>query len=120
MLSTLVAGLALLTSAFPGAGCRVEPTPYRITGYVRTEFSPWTHDGTSVYTPEAIVAASWNLPHGTLLRVEGLDPTYRVADRGRLEARHIDVAVWDRATAYAIEAWVGGKYARVCIVGEAP
>lgn len=75
---------------------------YKITGYVRTEFSPWTHDGTSIYTDEKIVAASWNIPTDTLLRVEGLDYTYRVADRGHLSARHIDVAVWTRAEAFEL------------------
>jgi 3D (Asp-Asp-Asp) domain-containing protein len=89
---------------------------YRITGYVRTAFSPRTYDGTSIYTEEHIAAGSWNLPLNTRVRVEGLDFTYRIADRGHLEAQHVDIAVWTLEEAYAIEQWVGGKYAQVCIV----
>jgi 3D (Asp-Asp-Asp) domain-containing protein len=90
---------------------------YRITGYTKTGGNPHTYDGTSVWTSEKIVAASWNIPIGTQIRVAGLDYTYRVADRGGgLEARHIDVLVDSVATAYKIEEWVGGKYAAVCVV----
>jgi 3D (Asp-Asp-Asp) domain-containing protein len=75
--------------------------PYTITGYVRTEFSGRTYDGTSVYADESIVAASWNLPIDTVVEIEGLG-RFRVADRGDLGARHIDVAVWTRAEAFAL------------------
>jgi 3D (Asp-Asp-Asp) domain-containing protein len=91
---------------------------YRITGYVRTEFSARTYDGTSIYTEEHIAAGSWNLPLNTRVRVEGLDFTYRIADRGALEPKHLDIAVWSREEAYAIESYVGGKYAQVCIVDD--
>lgn len=90
---------------------------YRITGYTRTGGNPRTYDGTSVWTTEKIVAASWNVPLGTRLRVAGLDYTYRVADRGGgLEIRHIDVLVDSVEQAYKIEEWIGGKYAEVCVV----
>jgi hypothetical protein len=97
---------------------------YRITGYTRTCCSPWTYDGTSVWTSEKVVAASWNVPIGTLLRVNGLEPTYRVADRiGKPDMSrggHLDILVDDAATAYALESWVGGKYADVCVVRWGP
>lgn len=116
MNEALAAGILLLQSFFPTSGCQVEPQPYRITGYVRGHHSPRTFDGTSVWTNEKIVAASWNLPIGSMVRVEGLDYTYRVADRGGgLAGRHIDVLVDSVATAYALETWVGGPYARVCV-----
>lgn len=73
----------------------------RITGYVRTEFSPWTADGTSVYTDEPIAAASNWIPFDSYVIVDGLG-TFRVADRGYLGPAHIDVAVWSYAEAYAI------------------
>lgn len=90
---------------------------YRITGYVRGHGSNLTFDGTSVWTREHIVAASWNLPLNSRVWVAGLDYLYRVADRGGgLESRHIDVLVDTVWEAYQIENWVGGKYANVCIV----
>jgi 3D (Asp-Asp-Asp) domain-containing protein len=117
VVAEFIAAAALLAeSLFPGVGCRVEAQPYRITGYVRGHHSPWTADGTSVWTREKVVAASWNLPFGTMVRVEGLDYAYRVADRGGgLEGRHIDVLVDSVAIAYKLEEWVGGRYARVCV-----
>lgn len=86
---------------------------YKITGYVRTEHSPWTFDGTSIFSDEPIVAASWNLPIDTIVEVEGLGQ-FRVADRGHLGARHIDVAVWTRAEAFALTGWRA-----VCLVAQA-
>jgi 3D (Asp-Asp-Asp) domain-containing protein len=77
----------------------------KITGYVRTEFSSRTYDGTSITTPEPIVAASWNIPIDSHVWIEGLG-TYRVADRGHLGySDWIDVAVWTRDEAYAITSW---------------
>lgn len=78
----------------------------RITGYVRTEFSSRTYDGTSIYTDEAIAAASWNIPIDSYVWVDGAG-TYRVADRGSGlgSSGHVDIAVWDRATAYALTSW---------------
>jgi hypothetical protein len=77
----------------------------RITGYVRTDFSGFTYDGTSIYTPEKIVAASWDVVMGTMATIEGLG-TFRVADRGHLGNGYptpwLDVAVWSRAEAYEL------------------
>lgn len=77
---------------------------YLITGYVRTEFGPLTADGTPIWTDEAIAAGSYNLPLGSYVRVGGLG-TYRIADRGYLGPRHIDIAVWSRAEAFALTGW---------------
>lgn len=75
---------------------------YRITGYVRGAHSAWTYDGTSVWTRERIVAASWNVPLDAEVEVQGLG-RYRVADRGGgLGARHIDILVDTVAEAYAL------------------
>jgi 3D (Asp-Asp-Asp) domain-containing protein len=116
-LTSIVAGLALLASvAWPPSDCTLEPEAYRITGYVRGHGNPWTYDGTSVWSREKIAAGSWNLPLGTVVSVEGLDFLYRIADRGRLFARHVDVLVDSVPEAYALETWVGGKFARVCIM----
>lgn len=113
------AALAVTTSAQAAPAPRCEPVGlYRITGYARSEYGPHarTYDGTSVWTGEKLVAASWNIPLDTLLRVEGLDHLYRVADRGMLGSEGwIDVLVDDVPTAYKLEEWVGGKYGRVCV-----
>ena len=114
----IAAALALLAVALPQGERSVradEPVgceAYRITGYVRTEHSARTFDGTSVYTDEPIVAASWNLPIGTIVEIDGLG-RFRVADRGHLGARHIDVAVWSRAEAFALTG-----YRQVCVVAR--
>jgi 3D (Asp-Asp-Asp) domain-containing protein len=79
--------------------------PTKITGYVRTEFSGHTYDGTPIWTPEKIVAASWDVRLGSLAEIDGLG-TFRVADRGDLgngtPTPWVDVAVWTRAEAYAL------------------
>jgi hypothetical protein len=73
-----------------------------VTGYVRTEFSAHTYDGTSIYTDEPIAAASWDIPIGQHVVIKGLG-RYRVADRGMLGSDGwVDVAVWSRSEAYAI------------------
>jgi 3D (Asp-Asp-Asp) domain-containing protein len=78
---------------------------YRITGYVRGHHSPWTYDGTSVWTREPIAAASWNVPIDTHVEVDGVG-TFRVADRGGgLGARHIDILVDSVSEAYALTSW---------------
>ena len=114
----LAATMALLVAAQaeaerPAAEELVACEPYWITGYVRTEYSARTYDGTSVYTDEPIVAASWNLPIDTIVEIEELG-RFRVADRGHLGPRHIDVAVWSRPEAFAL---TGRR--RVCVVAEA-
>jgi 3D (Asp-Asp-Asp) domain-containing protein len=77
----------------------------RISGYVRTDFSGFTYDGTPITTPERIVAASWDVRMGSLADIQGLG-TFRVADRGHLgngvPMPWVDVAVWTRAEAYAL------------------
>jgi hypothetical protein len=73
----------------------------QITGFVRGHGNPTTFDGTSIFTREPIVAASWSIPIDSMVDVDGLG-RYRVADRGMLGPAHIDVAVWSRAEAYAI------------------
>jgi 3D (Asp-Asp-Asp) domain-containing protein len=78
---------------------------YRITGYVRGADSPWTYDGTSVWTSEPVVAASWNVPINSIVQVQGLG-VYRVADRGgKLQRRHIDVLVNSKAEAFSLTGW---------------
>jgi 3D (Asp-Asp-Asp) domain-containing protein len=78
---------------------------YRITGYVRGAYSPWTYDGTSVWTTEPIAAASRNVPVDSIIQVQGLGQ-YRVADRGgKLEQRHIDILVNSKADAYSLTGW---------------
>lgn len=86
----------------PSANADDRCEAYRVTGYVRGHHSPWTYDGTSVWTQEAIAAASWNLPIGTVVKVDGLGK-YRIADRGSgLGARHIDVLVDNVQTAHEL------------------
>jgi hypothetical protein len=64
-----------------------------------------------VWTSEPIVAASWNVPINSMVRVQGLG-TYRVADRGgKLARRHIDVLVNSKAEAFSITG-----YRRVCVL----
>lgn len=102
----LAIGLAL---APEGSGYCIEGA--RITGYVRGAHSPWTYDGTSIWTEEPIAAASWDIPIGAQVDVEGLG-SYRVADRGGGLGGYgwIDIATWSRAEALGIT-----RTARACI-----
>jgi 3D (Asp-Asp-Asp) domain-containing protein len=75
-----------------------------VTGYSRTEHSARTYDGTPISTDEPIAAAGWDIPIDSIVSVAGVG-TFRVADRGRLAPGQIDVAVWDRPTAYSITGW---------------
>jgi hypothetical protein len=90
-----------LRGGLPAAWCGRSMT----TGYVRTDYGPHarTFDGTSILSPEPIAAAGSSIPLGWYVEVEGLG-RYRVADRGMLGADNIDIAVWDRATAFQITA----------------
>jgi 3D (Asp-Asp-Asp) domain-containing protein len=113
-----LAGALLLLTAIPSAN-RVQADSacrdMRLTGYVRTEFSARTFDGTSIYTDEPIVAASWDIPLGAYVSIDGLG-VYRVADRGRLgSSGWIDVAVWTRSEAYALTGW-----RQVCVLDPLP
>lgn len=99
--------LAALVGAASVAPVRAAPAaswcqPMHITGYVRSEGSPWTYDGTPIATPEPIAAASWNIPIGSSVSVEGVG-TFRIADRGMLgSSGWVDIAVWSRAEAYQL------------------
>jgi 3D (Asp-Asp-Asp) domain-containing protein len=110
LMAALLGALSLLgpTSApASDAGCR----QMRITGYVRTAFSHYTWDGTSIYSDEPIVAASWDIPMGYYVQIDGLG-TYRVADRGLLgSSGWVDVAVWSPDDAYALTG-----YRQVCVL----
>lgn len=91
--------LALFLNSSPSADGWCQNA--RITGYVRGEYSPWTFDGTSIWE-EGIAAASWNIPIGSLVDVDGYG-TVRIADRGMLgSSGWIDIAVWTRAEAFAL------------------
>lgn len=82
-----------------------------VTGYVRSEFSARTYDGTSIYTDEPIAAASVDIPIGQHVVIQDVG-RFRVADRGHLGADGwVDVAVWTRSEAYAL---TGRRHA--CIV----
>lgn len=89
---------------------------YYITGYAASDFPGVTADGstTTVQALSAgdhIVAASYNLPFDTLITIEELPHVYRVADRGHLGTRHIDVLVWTRGEAFELTG-----YREVCTV----
>ena len=79
---------------------------YRITGYSVAAYPGRTADGSTTTTGamargEWIAAASYNIPFGAQVEIEGIG-TYRVVDRGHLGARHIDVLVMTDAEAYAL------------------
>jgi hypothetical protein len=101
----MLAGALLILIGLLGSAEAPWCGPTRITGYVRTDFSGHTFDGTSIYTDEPIVAASWDVALGSIAEIEGLG-SYRVADRGRLgngtPMPWLDVAVWHRSDAYAL------------------
>jgi 3D (Asp-Asp-Asp) domain-containing protein len=64
---------------------------YTITAYAVEQFPGRTADGTP--TPGnagRIAAASPNLPFGTYVAIEGVG-VFRIADRGLLGPRHIDI-----------------------------
>lgn len=88
-------------------GLLASPAPERcaehwVTGYVRSEYGPYTYDGTPIGTAEPIVAAAWDIPIGSTVEIDDLG-TFRVADRGLLGSDGwLDVAVWTRSEAYAI------------------
>ena len=72
-----------------------------VTGYVRTEHSSHTFDGTHIATPEPIAAAGWDIPIDAVVEIADVG-RFRVADRGRLANGQIDVAVWTRSEAYML------------------
>lgn len=117
----LLAALGLSASLFahshlvaPGPAMAVEPSycaTMQVTGYVRGAHSPWTFDQTSIWTDEPIAAASWDIPIGSYVDVEGVG-TFRIADRGSGlgSSGWIDVAVWSRSEALALT-----SQRRVCV-----
>ena len=73
-----------------------------VTGYVRTEHSSHTFDGTHIATPEPIAAAGWDIPINAVVEIAEVG-SFRIADRGSgLGPGHIDVAVWTRSEAYML------------------
>lgn len=108
---SLILGALMLASGWCQDGVRV-------TGYVRGHHSPWTYDGTSIWTSEPIAAASWNFPLGWMVEVDELG-TFRIADRGGGlgSSGWIDVAVSSEAEAFSVT-----SVRRVCVYppGEAP
>jgi len=112
-LGAVVVLLVLIVAALCDAreaGAQSACETYRITGYVRGAHSPWTADGTSVWTREPIATASYNVPLGAYVQVMGLG-SYRVADRGGgLEVRHIDILVDTVSEAYELTG-----YRTVCV-----
>lgn len=94
---TALLGAALVLAAWCG--------PVKLTGYVRTDYGPYTYDGTPILTREAIAAASWDVRMGSLADVPGYG-TVRIADRGMLgngdPMPWVDVAVWSRSEALSL------------------
>jgi 3D (Asp-Asp-Asp) domain-containing protein len=104
LMAALLGALSLLgpTGAPADGACE----PYTITSYAAEDYPGPTADGSTTTwgaldRGEQIVAASTNLPYGTWVEVEGLGGG-RVADRGRLGARHIDWLVPTHAEAVEI------------------
>ncbi len=90
---------------------------YVITAYAASDYPGWTADGSTTTVGalnrgEPIAAASWNVPMGAYVQVVGLG-SYRVADRGHLGARHIDVLMRTHS-----EAVVFGRQSRLVCVYE--
>ncbi len=95
-------GLARDAQAQPAEqSCEV----YTITAYAASDYPGWTADGTTTTVGalnrgEAIAAGSYNLPFGSYVQVLGVG-VYRIADRGHLEARHVDLLMRTRSEALA-------------------
>ena len=103
MTALLLAGVLALLGPSEAPWCGQA----RITAYVRTDYGPGarTYDGTSIFTPEPIAAASWDVALGSLAEIPGVG-VYRVADRGMLGSGEplpwVDVAVWSRSEAFSL------------------
>jgi 3D (Asp-Asp-Asp) domain-containing protein len=94
-------GLAALFAVAAG-DCEL----YRTTGYTASDYPGLTADGSTTTVAalargERIAAGSYNLPLGSYVDVEDLG-VWRIADRGRLGPRHLDLLVATRAEAYAL------------------
>lgn len=113
VLLTVLAAMALSTPA--GAASTADCSPYRVTAYAASDYPGWTADGSTttrgaINRGEPIAAASSNVPFGAYVEVGDLG-IYRVADRGHLGARHIDVLVPTRGEALEI----GSSVRTVCV-----
>lgn len=114
MARVMVIGALLAMSAQP-ARAQQSCEQYRVTGYSVNDYPGWTADGTTttrgaMARGEPIVAASYNVPLGSYISVAGLG-VFRVADRGHLGPRHIDVLVSSRSEAFALTG-----YRQVCVL----
>ena len=117
MTALLLAGLLALAAPSERPWCG----DTRTTGYVRTDYGPHarTYDGTPILTPEPIAAASWDVVLGAIAEIDGVG-SFRIADRGGglgngTPLPWVDVAVWDRATAFSLTG-----IRRVCFRRPAP
>jgi 3D (Asp-Asp-Asp) domain-containing protein len=72
-----------------------------VSGYVRTDHSGRTFDGTAITTREPIAAAGWDIPIDSVVEIADVG-RFRVADRGRLANGQVDLAVWTRSEAYRL------------------
>lgn len=89
--------------------------PYTITAYAASDYPGWTADGSTTTVAalnrgENIAAASYNVPMGAYVQIMGVG-VYRVADRGHLGARHIDILMRYRSDALAF----GRQTRTVCV-----
>jgi 3D (Asp-Asp-Asp) domain-containing protein len=105
--------LSMLAQPMPARAQECES--YRITWYAAEDYPGWTKDGSTTTVGalnrgEPIAAASWNVPMGAYVQVVGIG-SYRVADRGILGARQIDILTRTRAQALKN----GAEYRTVCI-----
>lgn len=99
---------AILAAALMLQSCEI----YTITSYSVEMFPGRTYDGTrTIGNAGRIAAGSWNLPIDTRVEIEGVG-VYRIADRGRLGHRHIDILT--QSTREALN--FGRQQRMVCIV----
>lgn len=83
--------LGLLVATASAVAAQDSCSQATITAYSVEQYPGRTADGTSTPGNAGVIAAgSHNYALGSMIWVEGLG-SYRVADRGRLGANHIDV-----------------------------
>lgn len=115
MARVMVIGAMLAMSAQPARAQQESCFTAKITGYSVDDYPGWTADGSTttrgaMARGEKIAAASYNVPLGSYISVDGLG-VFRAADRGHLGPLHVDVLVASRAEAYALTG-----YRRVCVL----
>lgn len=108
-------GLMAASSPVSAAPAEQECSEYVITAYAASDYPGWTADGSTTTVAalnrgEAIAAASYNVPMGAYVQVLGVG-IYRVADRGHLGARQIDILMRCRSDALAF----GRQTRTVCL-----